>query len=307
MTDLQIVPIDDVPEDEVRQVIGDAFGRHIPSDWFRWKHLDGPWGPSIGAAVVDAAGVAGVRLLLPWLLQRGSERVLTYRAVEAATARRAQGQGAFSMLNRYLMQRTAESGKWSLLFSTPNMQSRDGYRKLGWRHLTPILHYYVPIFPALSASARIDEDPVLPPGWVMPRLQSDHAAITTAWDEASLRWRFDDRSGNDYRWASLSEADGPNGLVYRVIRVQRIPVLLVACAWGELDSRRELLKRVARRRKAPVALMTASAKMLRPVQHQRGESLVTVWENEQGGDEPPWPLWEDDSWALAMADIESVI
>lgn len=298
---ITLVPVSDLADDAVVEVIVSAFGKARTPEWFMWKHRDAPWGPSDGMAAIDHRGrVAGVRLLLPWGVRyrRRRERVAS-RAVEAATAPWAQGGGVFTHLNTTVMA-AARLRPWALLFSTPNHRSRNGYAKLGWRLLPHIAHVYrpvAPLGPAVEQGEHVLDDFV----------RDDEEGIATAWTPARLRWRLDPRSGVQYGIARLSAADEPNGLVYRVLVQRGLRMLGVLLAWGRPAAQAALLRGVARTERA-VLLHAVTGPGTLPGMRGRphGGSVVAVWQHPSP-DCPPWPVEDIARWRLAMIDLEGVL
>lgn len=86
----------------------------------------------------------------------------------------------FSDLNRYLMAAVAEGGP-TVLFSTPNENSRRAYRRLAWSWLGPITHRFAPVAPipwrTVAGAAAQDATAYTGGG----------GAVATGWDETSWR------------------------------------------------------------------------------------------------------------------------
>jgi GNAT superfamily N-acetyltransferase len=102
-----------------------------PSDLFRWKHHDNPFGRSF-MLVAEAGGrVVGLRAFLRWEFETGEEVVRAVRAVDTATDPEFQGRGVFSRLTLAALE--ALRGEVDLVFNTPNERSGPGYLKMGWR------------------------------------------------------------------------------------------------------------------------------------------------------------------------------
>ncbi|MEX2375756.1 MAG: GNAT family N-acetyltransferase [Dehalococcoidia bacterium] len=289
-----------------RSVINGAFGFQRSSDWFVWKHLDGPWGPSSGVIARDERGIVGVRLLLPWLFRVGDTEVLAYRAVEAATAPRAQGKGVFRELNGSLMERLAASPLPTFVYSTPNDQSRDGYKKLGWKWLEPFPHEYR-LAPARRPKAdgrtRLEGPDAIA---TFSPMEDPHGQVLTSWNPAAIGWRFDRRSGNCYRALALRSSDGTGGIVYRTLAGRKIPTLLPMLTWGSAALVHDASAIVARKERAPIVLDVPDPGRGRTLRLRHGESLVTVWASDDR-----WMhdngVGDSDRWRVSFADLESVL
>jgi GNAT superfamily N-acetyltransferase len=291
---------DDV--DEVIAVINAAFGFERDGDWFAWKHREGPWGASTGAVARDERGIVGVRLLLPWRFRGPAGTLTAHRAVEAATAPRAQGKGVFSLLNRHLMDRTAASGA-SAIFSTPNAASRGGYAKLGWSWLTPVPHVWRPVRPRRRPRALLEGSDAIATFPTGVHLGS----IATDWSIAALTWRLDPRSGHSYE--VIADPGGGGGIAFRRVVTSRMPALLPLVGWGEPRERRRLLGHAAFRSRAVALLDTgppggAPLSTARGV--RRGGSLLAVWPTPTLS-RTAWPLDDVRRWHVGFADLENVL
>lgn len=301
---IQIEPFGAEHTDEVLAAINAAFGFERSLDWFRWKHLDGPWGPSTGMVATDSEGVVGVRLLLPWRFIGPTGELTAHRAVEAATTPRARGQGVFSSLNRALMEEASARDEPTFLFSTPNEQSRTGYQKLGWFWLEPVPHVYRPVVPASKQIELLEGEEAF--AAFAPSRPEDR--IATEWTEDALRWRLDARAGHRYQIVAAS-AGPPAGLAYRLASERQPRSILPLVAWGPEARRRQVLRTVARRESAALVLDTGLPggwPVSTGLGKQRGGSLLAVWPTP---DLQPssWPLEPIANWRLAFADLESVL
>ena len=301
---LQIEPFRVEPTEEVLAAINAAFGFERSLDWFRWKHLDGPWGASSGMVATDAQGIVGVRLLLPWRFSGPTGEVTARRAVEAATTPRARGQGVFSRLNRALIEQVSAADEPTFLFSTPNEQSRTGYQKLGWYWLEPVPHVYRPVVPALSRTELLEGDEAF--AAVAASQPTDR--IATEWSEESLRWRLDPRAGHRYRIVAAAEGTSA-GLAYRLASERQPRSILPLVGWGPEGQRRQVLRTVARHESAALVLDTGLPggwPVSEAAGKQRGGSLLAVWPTPDL-QTASWPLEPIVNWRLAFADLESVL
>lgn len=301
---IQIEPFRAEHTDGVLAAINAAFGFERSLDWFRWKHLDGPWGPSTGMVATDSEGVVGVRLLLPWRFIGTTGELRAHRAVEAATTPRARGQGVFSRLNRALMEEASARDEPTFLFSTPNEQSRTGYQKLGWFWLEPVPHVYRPVVPARKRIELLEGEDAF--AAFAPSRPKDR--IATEWTEHALRWRLDARAGHRYQIVATA-AGPPAGLAYRLASERQPRSILPLVAWGPAAGRRQVLRTVAQRESAALLLdsgLPGGWPVSEGLGKQRGGSLLAVWPTP-GLQPSSWPLEPIANWRLAFADLESVL
>ncbi len=188
----------------MREALGE--GRVPRSEaFFRWKHLDNPFGASFGYVVADDDGrLIALRLFQRWGLALRGFPVEAVRAVDTATAVRAQGQGHFKRLTLKAVE-AAVDNDIDLVFNTPNARSGAGYLKIGWRDLGQPGVWLRGARPSLSgvvAGETVDAGVVaaaIAAGGSDDRLRTRHNAAT-------LRWRYVDVPGFSYRMHRVGDA-----------------------------------------------------------------------------------------------------
>lgn len=118
--------------------------------FFRWKHIENPFGASpIWVAVEDDAIVA-VRTMMRWRLRSGDEASLSMvRAVDTATLPSHQGRGLFTRLTTLAVDELRDQGV-DAVFNTPNDKSRPGYLKMGWSEVGRVPVTFRPRTPATA-------------------------------------------------------------------------------------------------------------------------------------------------------------
>jgi GNAT superfamily N-acetyltransferase len=102
------------------------------ASFFRWKHVENPFGRSPAWVALDGDRVVGLRVLLRWEFDRAGGRARAVRAVDTATDPDYQGRGIFSALTMLAIEELTAEGV-HFIFNTPNDQSRPGYLKMGWQ------------------------------------------------------------------------------------------------------------------------------------------------------------------------------
>jgi N-acetylglutamate synthase-like GNAT family acetyltransferase len=100
-------------------------------DYWRWKHVENPFGRSPVLVGIENEMIIGVRAFMCWTWQRNGKSIRAVRAVDTATHPDHQGKGIFSKLTKALLQESEADGL-SLVFNTPNSKSMPGYLKMGW-------------------------------------------------------------------------------------------------------------------------------------------------------------------------------
>lgn len=130
---IRSVEPDDVPA--VLALLQESLGWLADEDhrrFYRWKHLENPFGPSSGWVAMDGDRLVGLRLFMRWEFRNGSDVMPAVRAVDTATHPDYRGRGIFRRLTLQAVEELEREGV-GFVFNTPNEQSRPGYLKMGWR------------------------------------------------------------------------------------------------------------------------------------------------------------------------------
>lgn len=132
--DLEIRAADDGELDAIVELMRESLGEgRIPRtrEFFRWKHLDNPFGRSPMLVALDGERLVGLRVFLRWAFHWEGRTVRAVRPVDTVTHPAYRGRGIFRRLTEELLARTRDDDA-PIVFNTPNDKSRPGYLKMGW-------------------------------------------------------------------------------------------------------------------------------------------------------------------------------
>lgn len=254
--------------------------------FFRWKHLDNPWGPSPIWVAVDGQGggpddpapIVGVRTMMRWGLEAPLEVPHeAVRAVDTATLPSHQGRGIFSRTTMAAVEALTDDGV-SAVFNTPNDKSRPGYLKMGWHQVGRVPIAVQPRTPAtLLAMLR---SKVAAEKWGMAtdvgldpaQALSDTRAVTAAIEGSPARSGWATLMSLDYlRWrtafkplgariAPLGRSIDDGFVVFRLRRRGRLVQLSILHAVGPAGGRdrRRAVRRLLRETGADVVMVAGS-------------------------------------------------
>jgi GNAT superfamily N-acetyltransferase len=318
-------PLDAGEEAEVLRVLQAAFGKWPlglediePSEFFRWKHMENPFGPSIMVVAKDGDRIVGFGAYLRWRLRARGQTFEALEAVDFAVHPSNRGRGLQIAMTRAATE-LFEPGI-ALTFSSPNERSLSGSLKTGRRQLGRLPVYIRPGLgraprraegtatsependagSAAEALARGDEIELL-----LDQAETSGDRLTTARDLSYLRWRY---ALDQYRAVRCETGGLIAGLaIFRRQRrgsrvVSRVCELLVA--GGDRPTARTLLRRV--RKAATTDVVTCSFPSRRWalscgfVPAPRGP-LLNVYPRREGLDPDPT---RRASWALSIGDLE---
>jgi GNAT superfamily N-acetyltransferase len=331
---IDIRPYRDADEIAVVELLDAALGLGGPAgarpvEFFRWKHIENPFGRSFMLVAENEGNIVGLRAFMRWGFAAGDRRLHAVRAVDTATHPDHQGQGIFSKLTLESLE--ALRGEADFVFNTPNEKSLPGYLKMGWtvvgqvpvsvrvqrpfRFATRAKGWRsakeagdVPPSTAPAACQVLEDDAIF-------RLLDDRetpAGISTPRDANYLRWRYGRAPLLDYRAVEERREGRLEGLcIFRVRPRGRLvegTVAEIIVREGDVGTGRRLL--LAARRSARLDHLTcslpvsssahAAAKRAGFLRVPGGMTLVV---NPLGHGLDPDPVGLA-SWALSLGDLE---
>jgi GNAT superfamily N-acetyltransferase len=324
----------DNDEAQVLELLTDTLGGgptgERSSQFFRWKHLDNPFGRS-HLMVAEADGrIVALRSFMRWRFVAGDLVLRGVRAVDTATHADYQRRGIFTKLTRDGLEDLA--GEIDFVFNTPNELSLPGDLRLGWQEVgrVPIsirighpLRMLLGVRsgtsrtlrPRPSVEAETAGQALVDSG--LPLLLAEAAGrrgarIATPRDLEYLRWRYAEAPVLDYR--ALREEKGGRLAGLALFRVRprgalwETTVAEVIVRPGDGATARSLLSRVAGA--ADVDHLTchfpagsASARGARRAGFLRTPARMTFAVNPLNSAVQPDPT-ELRSWALTLGDLE---
>ncbi|MFN2390155.1 MAG: GNAT family N-acetyltransferase [Actinomycetota bacterium] len=231
--DISIRPYTDADEEAVVDLLhvslGGGPGGERTASFFRWKHLDNPFGRSLMLVAEDEQGVVGFRSFLRWEYASAHGRWRAVRAVDTATHPRAQGKGVFTRLTTTALAEL--KGSCDFVFNTPNEKSLPGYLKMGWTTAGRVPVWIRPRRPLASLRARrVSEGPMRTArpesdsasaaevlrGGSIPPAGTSGGGLATIRDETYLLWRYGPGSGLDYRAVTLVRGGRRGTAIFRL-------------------------------------------------------------------------------------------
>jgi GNAT superfamily N-acetyltransferase len=308
----------------LEQTLGGGPAGRRPAEFFRWKHLDNPFGTSFMLLAEADGRIIGLRAFMRWRFTVDGRELAAVRAVDTATHPEYQGMGVFSRLTRAALE--ALAGQADLVFNTPNDASRPGYLKLGWREVgrVPVaLRVRRPVAfarglrrPAARLRARppVHADPAArvlereaEVAGLLARLHPSGGRLSTPRDVGYLRWRYGAAPLLDYAGVAEEDTGGLRGVALFRVRPRgglwETTVAEVLVPDGDRLTARRLLAKVARAAevdhltlRAPVLTGAAAGFLPAP-----GGISFVVKPLRDGLEPDPSTLG---AWALSLGDLE---
>jgi hypothetical protein len=320
-------------EDEARVLenLTAAFGRWPldvdgvdASEFFRWKHMASPFGPSMLLVAEVDGDVVGFGAWLRWRLRARGQTLEALRGVDFGVHPSYRGR----RIQVHLIGAASErfSSDTAFTFSTPNERSRPGALRSGRRQVGSLPSFVRPHRPLRGAARRIvargsgiSQPPavdaetaaeVLRDGDGVSQLialaKEPDDRLTTARDIDYLRWRYGRFA--DYRAVRTAADDQPAGLA--IFRLQRHGSAWVSsvCELLVEQNDRRIARRLLRqvRKAAAVDFVTCGfptrrdAAMCGFVRSPGGTLLVARSLRQNLIPDPTRRV----SWALSIGDLE---
>lgn len=327
---LAIRPFEPADEPGVLELLDVAFGGwpppgadSTPSEFFRWKHLESPFGRSLMIVVELGGAIAGFYAYMPWLLSADRRTLMTMRAVDLAIDPRHRRRG----ISLALRSATTFPPEVEFVWGNPNTASAAGGRRLGRPEVEGLRSFLRPCSGLLRSLRPRPSDVRSPTGasWpAPPGLTAAHALLDGALLERLqtpaetypgrlatrkhadyLRWRYG-RSAS-YRAVAL-DAPREGGLaIFRRRHHGRFAVADICellLERRDAGAERRLLARVAETTRADFILCNfpsrCSAARRGLLGYRTRETLMALLLGDDLAPDPRAP----DSWALSRGDLE---
>jgi GNAT superfamily N-acetyltransferase len=272
VADLQIRPYNESDEPAVLELLKASLGAGPAGDrspeFFRWKHIDNPFGSSYMLLGEVDGVLAGLRAFMRWEFLAGDDRLRGVRAVDTATHPEFQGRGIFAGLTKEALIELPHEADF--VFNTPNEKSLSGYLKWGWKVVAKIpirirvkrpLQFVARIQSRKDASEKgglpvkaVRATEVLADDGQVSELlrasQSLDRRLSTDRSVSYLRWRYANAPLLDYRAVSREEGGQLKGIgIFRVRprgRLSEATISELIVRHGDRKTARILLKQILR-------------------------------------------------------------
>lgn len=207
--------------------------------YWRWKHVDNPFGNSPVLLAFDGDLLVGVRAFMQWEWTSSTGTQKAVRAVDTATHPEHQGKGIFKKLTLGLLE-NCKNNQVQFVFNTPNNQSKPGYIKMGWKevgkfpirfHVRRPLGILFSIFKKASYQLPLADQSVTTclahPGLqsLIDKHRAAHAGkCITNHTLASLVWRYQDVPVVNYHACVLGTTAQIHGVAFYRFKVTRLGI-----------------------------------------------------------------------------------
>lgn len=199
------------------QLLRENLNNNISEDYFRWKHLDNPYGQSNGQIAFYKDKIIAVRMFMFWeFMDKDGSVKKALRPVDSVTDVPYRGKGIFKKLTELGLRECY--GKYDIIYNTPNENSFPQCIKLGWNKISNVKYCRLGIINILLKKANFKNidiqeiDPIIYGAYKFPKTR-----ITRDY----LNWRYKDKC---YKIADFS---GGNYIIYLFRNIKGLRTLFV--------------------------------------------------------------------------------
>jgi len=231
-------------KNEIEQIVS-LIKRNLNSkfteEFFRWKHLENPFGISYGLLALDGHKIVGLRMFMFWEFNTHNGKMKAIRPVDTVTDENYRGRGIFKKLTLDGLQNIL--GEYEIIFNTPNNNSLPGYLKMGWSKMENLDCFRVGLINPFVKSSEflsisIDQ--------VNSMKENSITLNSTLRSDEFLKWRYKDPI---YQIAYFS-SEG-NYVIYKKSKINNIPSLIIYEIIGEPAQQGIMLNSLAKMNKTP--------------------------------------------------------
>jgi|GEM_PF-6724354 hypothetical protein len=210
----------------------------------RWKHLESPFGLSVGLVAVDEGKIQGVVFAALYKFQNSSgEKISAIRFFDACTEPDQRGKGVFKTLMK--MGFEAYENEIDFSFSNPNEASLKGHLRVGYEEPVKKIFYRLGLIKPLIGKIEGDFEPSRPE--VLNEKSLTKQDFYLAGNNLSfLNWRYREKR---YKiWVHRENCE-KNYIVYRIEKKKGIRTIVLCDYFGDIRDIQKVLHMVCRREK----------------------------------------------------------
>lgn len=232
--------------------------------FFRWKHLENPFGESYGLVAIDQGKIVGLRMFMFWkFINKKQNKIHTsIRPVDTVVDNNYRGKGLFKQLTLKGLEEC--KGEYDLIFNTPNENSLPGYLKMGWKKI-PANSFYLGVFNFLFFNSKTE----------LNQFSSNLNLNSDGWEteksDSFLRWRYKD---SKYAAVSLKTAN----LIYSINKLGFFKQIVIHELVGEVEDLKLIIKMVSKKHTTPFVYYYSNlqSKNLKPFYKAKRKQAIVV-------------------------------
>lgn len=177
---------------QILELIQNNLDNNYSENFFKWKHMENPFGTSYGLLAMDNEKIVGLRMFMFWeFAKRGTDGVpkiiKAIRPVDTVTDKNYRGKGIFKKLTLTGLKNCERN--YDIIFNTPNENSLPGYMKMGWKKIENSNNFKIGMLNPFEKSLLFSEPSI---DEIEIEHEVPHNSFTTLKSLKFLKWRYKD-------------------------------------------------------------------------------------------------------------------
>ena len=210
-------------EEEINQIIcliKLGLDPKYTKEFFKWKHLENPFGKSYGLLAWDGDKIIGLRLFMHWDFENPNtgEIVRSLRPVDTVVHDDYRGKGLFKSLTLKGIDNCR--GDYDFIFNTPNSNSLPGYLKMGWKEFYQSSSFNIGIVNPFKKTIKLNEKSVV------QDFSTGKFFFSTNKSPKYINWRY---ASPNY----LTKSSSNSTVIYSLIRIKGIKGIIIYEVLGQ--------------------------------------------------------------------------
>ncbi len=225
--------------DQIIKLIQANLDPYYSLDHFKWKHLENPFGRSLGFITLDEEKIVALRMFMFWEFSNTSQNVIikALRPVDAVIDKAYRGRGLFKKLT--LKGLKEWENEYDFVFNTPNENSLPGNLKMGWERIMTTGQVKIGVVNLFSEKLDFEDKKI---SSLEFRPATNNLRFQTHRHLSFFRWRYSEPS---YKLASFLTRER-NFIIYKKKKIKGIPTLILYEILGDSEQFSKMVNSLAR-------------------------------------------------------------
>ncbi|WP_424493681.1 GNAT family N-acetyltransferase [Salinimicrobium sp. GXAS 041] len=230
--------------DKINNLLELSLGKHHSDELFLWKHVQNPFGKSLGLLAFDDERIVGVKMFMKWNLQRNGKKIKALRPVDTVIHQDYRRKGLFKKLTHMGLEKFKDS--YDIIFNTPNSNSLSGNLKMGWNRFEQKFNYYAVFFWPYTFTSGEIRFISIDNFKLGDSTSSSSSFFRTALSNAYIKWRF---ASDSYNAVEVDIAGYKMNIIFKFQSKYGIKYILIEEIMGNAAYFKKALKVLATKTK----------------------------------------------------------
>jgi GNAT superfamily N-acetyltransferase len=205
----------DIPE--IVDLLRTSLSEKHTKESFKWKHIDNPFGKSLGFLALDKNKIIGVRMFMKWDFSNEGEIIHALRPVDTVTHPDYRNKGIFKKLTLDGLEKYKNN--YDLIFNTPNQNSYPGNLKMGWKEYPIKINFKFALILPLFTKSHTGNSPEN-----SNKNKIINSYYTTSKSLDYLQWRY---LSDDYKSSEFINGEYSVKIIYTIQKLKGVKIIII--------------------------------------------------------------------------------